>query len=100
MSGPTPDPAQLPHDPEAASRLHLARAVQRASWAIAWERSWPHLARLLTVAGLFLVVSWAGLWLTLPVLGRAIGLGLFVIADAGGAGAADQISLAAAAARR
>ena len=79
MSGPTPDPAQLPHDPEAASRLHLARAVRRATWAIAWERSWPHLARLLTVAGLFLVASWAGLWLWLPVLGRAIGLGLFVM---------------------
>jgi uncharacterized protein (TIGR02302 family) len=79
LSGPTPDPAQLPHDPEAASRLHLARAVQRATWALAWERSWPHLARLLTVAGLFLVVSWAGVWLTLPVVGRAIGLGLFLI---------------------
>ena len=79
MSGPTPDPAQLPQDPEAASRLHLARAVRRASWAIVWERSWPHLARLLTVAGLFLVASWAGLWLWLPVLGRAIGLALFVM---------------------
>jgi len=79
LSGPTPDPSQLPHDPEAASRLHLARAVQRATWALAWERSWPHLARLLTVAGLFLVVSWAGVWLTLPVVGRAIGLGLFLI---------------------
>ncbi|MDO9061425.1 MAG: TIGR02302 family protein, partial [Bradyrhizobium sp.] len=30
--------------------------------------------------GLFLVVSWAGLWLTLPFFARAIGIGLFVLA--------------------
>ena len=41
--------------------------------------SWPHLARLLTVIGLFLVVSWAGLWLALPFVARAVGLGLFVL---------------------
>jgi uncharacterized protein (TIGR02302 family) len=34
----------------------------------------------LTVLGLFLVVSWAGLWLILPFPARAIGLGLFVVA--------------------
>ena len=43
------------------------------------SEAWPHLARLLTVIGLFLVVSWAGLWLALPFLARAIGLGLFVL---------------------
>src|ERR1019366_6987198 len=37
------------------------------------------LARLLSIAGLFLVVSWAGLWLALPFVARAIGLGLFVL---------------------
>jgi len=52
--------------------------LQRAKYAIAWETAWPHLARLLTVAGLFLAVSWAGLWLVLPFVARAIGLGLFV----------------------
>ncbi len=52
--------------------------MQRAKYAIAWETAWPHLARLLTVAGLFLAVSWAGLWLVLPFVARAIGLGLFV----------------------
>ena len=62
---------------DAVSRLKLAQALQRAKYAIAWERSWPHLARLLTVIGLFLVVSWAGLWLALPFIARAIGLGLF-----------------------
>jgi len=65
-------------DPDAVARLQLGQALQRAKYAIAWERSWPHLARLLSVGGLFLVVSWAGLWLALPFIGRAIGLGLFV----------------------
>jgi uncharacterized protein (TIGR02302 family) len=66
-----------PRDPDAVARLKLTRALQRARYAIAWERCWPHLARLLTVAGLFLVVSWVGLWLALPFVARAIGLGLF-----------------------
>ena len=79
MSGATPDPPEPARDPDAVSRLQLAQALQRARYAIAWERSWPHLARLLTVVGLFLVVSWAGLWLALPFVARAIGLGLFVL---------------------
>jgi uncharacterized protein (TIGR02302 family) len=59
--------------------LKLKEALQRATLAIAWERVWPPLARVLTVVGLFLVVSWAGLWLALPLLGRAIGFSLFVL---------------------
>src|ERR1700687_3457840 len=78
LSGTTPDPPEPLRNPDAVSRLQLAQALRRAEFAIAGERSWPHLARLLAVAGLFLVVSWAGLWLALPFLARAIGLGLFV----------------------
>jgi uncharacterized protein (TIGR02302 family) len=37
------------------------------------------LALLATVLGLFLAFSWAGLWLVLPPLGRAIGLFFFVV---------------------
>ncbi len=80
MSGTTPDPSEPARNPDAVSRLKLTQALQRAKYAIAWERCWPHLARLLTVIGLFLVVSWAGLWLALPFIARAIGLGLFVLA--------------------
>ena len=80
MSGATPDPSEPARDPDAVSRLQLGKALQRAKYAIAWERSWPHLARLLSLAGLFLVVSWVGLWLTLPFIARAVGLGLFVLA--------------------
>ncbi|ABD90394.1 TIGR02302 family protein [Rhodopseudomonas palustris] len=79
MSGAPPDPSQMQRDPDAAPGLQLAQALRRAKWAIAWERSWPSLARLLSVAGLFLVLSWAGLWLALPFIGRAIGLALLVV---------------------
>ena len=80
MSGATSDPSKPVRDPDAVARLQLAQALQRAKYAIAWEQTWPHLARLLSVAGLFLVVSWAGLWLTLPFIARAIGIGMFVLA--------------------
>ena len=58
-----------------ATRLTQAR--QRAKYAIAWERAWPHLARLLTVIGLFLVLSWAGLACNAH---RALGKGCRLIA--------------------
>jgi uncharacterized protein (TIGR02302 family) len=79
LNGTTPNPPEPAREPDAAARLQLTLALQRARYAIAWERSWPHLARLLTVVGLFLVVSWVGLWLVLPFVGRAIGLGMFVL---------------------
>jgi uncharacterized protein (TIGR02302 family) len=79
LNGTTPDPTEPTRDAAAVSRLRLAEALRRAKFAIAWERSWPHLARLSTVGGLFLVVSWAGLWLALPSLARAIGLLLFAV---------------------
>src|SRR5512132_1124325 len=60
----------------------LARALGRARWTIFWERLWPALASLATVIGLFLAVSWLGLWLWLPAIGRAIGLGVFFLLTA------------------
>ncbi|MCW1994258.1 uncharacterized protein (TIGR02302 family) [Bradyrhizobium diazoefficiens] len=77
MNGVTPDPSDPIRDGDALSRLKLAQALDRARYAIAWERAWPNLARLLTVVGLFLALSWAGLWLALPFLARAIGLVVF-----------------------
>ena len=52
----------------------LARALSRARWNVFWERLWPPLAAILTVLGLFLAVSWLGLWLLTPPLGRAAGV--------------------------
>lgn len=78
MSNPIPDPAERARDPEAAQQLQLAQALQRARWALAWERGWPHLARLLTVLGLFLAASWAGLWVVFPFTVRVIAFAAFV----------------------
>ena len=79
MNGASPDPSQPAREPDAIARLQLTQAQQRAQYAIAWERAWPGLTRILSVVGLFLVASWAGLWLALPFLARAIGIGLFVL---------------------
>ena len=79
MNGSSPDPIQPAREPDALARLQLTQALQRAQYAIAWERGWPALARLLCVIGLFLVVSWAGLWLALPFAGRAVGIAVFVL---------------------
>jgi uncharacterized protein (TIGR02302 family) len=65
-----PKPAALPS--------RLAVAARRAHYAILWERVWPPLVALATAAGLFLALSWLGLWLLLPPLGRAAGVVLFV----------------------
>jgi len=80
LNGANPDPSQPARAPDDVARLKLSQALQRAAYAIAWERVWPHLARLLTLAGLFLAVSWAGLWLVLPFPARAAGLMLFAAA--------------------
>ncbi len=55
----------------------LQRSVVRARGVILWERIWPPLAALATVAALFFVLSWFGLWLWLPPLGRAAGVVIF-----------------------
>jgi uncharacterized protein (TIGR02302 family) len=55
----------------------LARGIARARWSILWERAWPPLAAFLTVCGLFLALSWLGLWIWLPPLARAAGVLIF-----------------------
>ena len=62
-----------------AGEAMLSRGLFRARAAILWERLWPALASMATAAGLFLALSWLGLWLWLPPIGRAIGVGLFFI---------------------
>jgi uncharacterized protein (TIGR02302 family) len=69
----------------ADARSTLGTALRRAHWTILWERLWPALATLATAAGLFLTVSWLGLWLWLPPLGRAaavVAFGLLALAAA------------------
>src|SRR5262249_32069994 len=80
-----PADAAAPHQLSAHERAGddlLARALRRARWTIFWERLWPALASVATVIGLFLALSWLGLWLWLPPAGRAIGLGIFFLLTA------------------
>jgi uncharacterized protein (TIGR02302 family) len=60
----------------------LAHALSRARWAIFWERLWPALASVATVFGLFLALSWLGIWSLLPAWGRIAGLGIFFLLTA------------------
>ena len=60
----------------------LRRALLRVRWTIFWERLWPALASLATVVGLFLALSWLGVWLWLPAYGRVAGLGIFFLLTA------------------
>jgi uncharacterized protein (TIGR02302 family) len=70
-----------PGPPEGGQTM-LAQALSRASWSLLWERLWPALASIATAAGLFLALSWLGLWMWLPPVGRAIGLGVFCLIGA------------------
>jgi uncharacterized protein (TIGR02302 family) len=63
-----PNPDQRPAE---AARSLLAATLKRARWTIFWERLWPVLTGLATAIGLFLALSWLGLFLWLPPLGRA-----------------------------
>jgi uncharacterized protein (TIGR02302 family) len=80
LPGPVPEQRRDAPEPE----FLLAAALRRARWTIFWERLWPALAAIATVLGLFLAVSWLGVWLWLPPLIRAVGvlvfLGLVIVA--------------------
>ncbi len=58
----------------AAGQAVVGDALTRARRAILWERLWPALVSLLTAVGLFIALSWLGLWLWLPPVGRIVGL--------------------------
>ena len=62
-----------------ALRQRLDRLVARAQAAGLWERAWPILWRGIAVILAFLTLSWLGVWLDLPPLGRMIGLALFLV---------------------
>jgi uncharacterized protein (TIGR02302 family) len=66
-----PNAGPQPRPPD-ATRALLEATLRRARWTIFWERLWPALTSLATAIGLFLALSWLGLWLWLPPLGRAV----------------------------
>jgi uncharacterized protein (TIGR02302 family) len=58
----------------------LAGAVRRARLALLWEAVWPRLVPLATVAGLFVALSWFGLWRVMPDAARVGLLAVFGLA--------------------
>ncbi len=62
---------------EFEARRRIAAAVRRARWTLGFEHLWPRLVPLLALGGVFLIVSWLGLWQLLPDLGRFALVGLF-----------------------
>lgn len=62
---------------EALAALSLALARTRR--ALLWESVWPVLAAILSALGIFLAVSWAGLWIALPPIGRIAGVIFFAL---------------------
>lgn len=72
----TTQPNEPPRGGDNALR-RLASLIARSWQALLWEQLWPPLAAALVVIGFFFAVSWAGLWISIPPIGRMIGLSLF-----------------------
>jgi uncharacterized protein (TIGR02302 family) len=70
-------PDEPPRPAGESALLLLKAALGRARSALFVERLWPLVAALVVGFGLFLAVSWAGLWLALPPVGRVVGIVLF-----------------------
>jgi uncharacterized protein (TIGR02302 family) len=69
-------------EPKAASPLDakFARKVRVSRWALLFERLWPRVWLLLGLAGVFLLVSLAGLWPMLSDPVHCVLLGVFALA--------------------
>jgi uncharacterized protein (TIGR02302 family) len=77
---PTPESSDREEAPRSTGAPHLLRvAIARARQALLWEHVWPLLAAVAVAAGIFLSVSWFGLWISLPPVGRVIGVTLFAL---------------------
>ena len=58
----------------------LERLAAQARYVLIFERVWPLVTATLCLIGLFLVVSFLGLWLEAPRWGRVTGVSLFALA--------------------
>ena len=80
MSGaPEKQGNELPSGVVREALAALSVAVVRARQALLWESVWPVLVALLSAFGIFLALSWAGLWISLPPYGRIAGMALFAL---------------------
>jgi uncharacterized protein (TIGR02302 family) len=57
----------------------LDKLAARATLALSWEAIWPIAVGLLAILGVFLTVSWLGLWIHLPKAARIAGLLIFAL---------------------
>ncbi len=64
---------------QSVSARRLSLLVRLATAAAFWERLWRALIPPLVVVGLFLCVSWLGVWLDVPHLVRQIGVIAFAL---------------------
>ncbi len=72
--------AEKPSNKSPATPMRqLDLLVARARAVLVWEQFWRALVPVLAVAGLFVAVSFAGLWLEIGPLWRELGVGLFGI---------------------
>ncbi len=73
------DQAILARDQKTTPEKRLKRldlAILRARLALVWERAWPLLVPVLTLAGLFVALSWLGLW---RIVSDPVRIGLLVL---------------------
>ena len=61
------------------ARRQLTRALSWTRHALLWEKLWPRIASAFAVFGVFLAVSWLGVWIALPPLARVAGVLLFAL---------------------
>lgn len=80
MSGaPEKKENELPSGTIREALAALSVALTRARQALLWESIWPVLVALISAGGIFLALSWAGLWISLPPYARIIGVALFAV---------------------
>ncbi len=80
MSGaPEKQENELPSGVVREALAALSIALTRARHALLWESVWPIGVSLLSALGIFLTLSWAGLWISLPPYARIIGVALFAL---------------------
>lgn len=79
-----PDETRVTAEPAADPiAVRVDRLVRRARLSLLWERLWPALALPLAVVGLFLALSWLGVWLAAPYelrIGALIVFGIALLA--------------------
>lgn len=62
---------------EQRTRVRIERAVFRARLVLYWEALWPRLVPLVVLIGIFVTLSWLGVWRITPDWVRFVTLGLF-----------------------